>query len=220
MLSVALALCLAQAPLAPDTALPPNHPAVPPANTPANHPPVAPGQAAPTAEELLKRLESAGDLKGKEKTFEIASSLGKLYFAHGRYADAVVFLDQAVVKAEPARALYLAKKKAAGSKGVPTPSAAGCVPGAEETMESQLAKAKAQKDPGFAAACARAALHPLIDVETQLGAAKFLTHDAAGAIAVYDRALVLFDSNPEARYGRGAALLDSKGEDVAALKQA
>src|SRR5688500_4371789 len=110
-----------------------------------DHPPVKPGQAAPTAEELLKRLESAGDLKGKEKSFEIASSLGKLYSAHGRSADAVVFLDQAVTKAEPARTLYLAKKKALGTKGVPTASAAGCVPGPEETMESQLAKAQAHK---------------------------------------------------------------------------
>ncbi len=190
------------------------------AQVPADHPPVKPGQTAPSAEELLKRLEGAGDLKGKEKSFEIASSLGKLYYAHGRYTDAVVFLEQAVSKAEPARALYLSKKKAAGAKPVPTAAVAGCAPAAEETMEGQLAKATAQKDPAAAAACARAALHPLIDVETTLGAAKFLANDAAGAIAVYDRALLLFDSNPEARYGRGAAILDSKGDDVAALKLA
>ncbi len=231
MISVALALCLAQAPLAPDTALPANHPAMPEAKAgpipegatvPPNHPqlPGATTAPAPSAEELLKRLESAGDLKGKEKTFEIASSLGKLYFAHGRYADAAIFLDQAVLKAEPARTLYMAKKKALGSKAVPTPAAAGCVPGAEETMESQLARAQAQKDPAFAAACARAALHPLMEVETELAAAKFLSHDTPGAIAVYDRALLLFDSNADARYGRGAALLDSKGEDLTALKQA
>ena len=240
MLTVALAVFLSQAPLAPDTALPLNHPQVPSASAtpgpiapgtplPPNHPPL-PGaadpapmnqvQAAPSADELLKRLEASGDLKGKEKSFEIAASLGKLYSAHGRYPDAVVFLDQAVAKAEPARTFYLAKKKALGSKSVPTPSAAGCVPGPDETMERQLAKAQAQKDPAFAAACARAALHPLMDVETQLGAAKFLSHDPAGAIAAYARALVLFDSNPEARYGRGAVLLDSKGEDLAALKLA
>ena len=217
MLFVALSMCLAQAPLAPDTAMPPNHPSVAPGP---GHPAVKDGQPAPTAEELLKRLETSGDLKGKEKTFEIAASLGKLYYAHGRYTDAVVFLDQAVLKAEPARAFYLAKKKTLGLKGVPTAAAAGCVPGPEETMVSQFAKAQAQKDPAFAAACARAALHPLIEVETQLGAAKFLNHDTAGAIAVYDRALLLFESNPEARYGRGAALLDSKGEDPAALKLA
>ncbi len=209
MIAAALALLLAQAPL------PPDHPPLPPA-----HPPVQPGRAAPTADELLKRLESAGDLKTKEKTFEIAASLGKLYYAHGRYTDAVVFFDQAVLKAEPARALYLARKKALGAKGVPTAAAAGCVPGQDETLDTQLAKAQAQKDPAFAAACARVALHPLIELESQLGAAKFLIHDAPGALAVYDRALVLFDSNPEARYGRGAVLLDSKGEDVAALKLA
>lgn len=219
MLFAALALTLAQAPLAPNAAMPPNHPG-PGAAGVDPHPSVKPGQPAPTAEELLKRLESAGDLKGKEKSFEIAASLGKLYFSHGRYADAVVFLDQAVIKAEPARALYLAKKKAIGTKGVPTAAAAGCVPGPEETMDSQFAKASAQKDPAFAAACARAAMHPLIDVEVQLASAKFLTHDVIGALAVYDRALLLFESNPEARYGRGAVLLDTKGEDVAALKRA
>lgn len=178
------------------------------------------GQPAPSAEELLKRLEATGDLKTKEKSFEIASSLGKLYFAHGRYADAVVFYDQALLKAEPARVLYLAKRKELGSKPVPAAGAAGCAPGPQDTLDVQLAKAKAQKDPAFAAACARAALHPLIELEAELGAAKFLNHDPLGALAVYDRALTLFESNPEARYGRGALLLDSKGDDVAALKAA
>ncbi len=210
MLFVALAL-LSQAPL------PPDHPTIAPGP---NHPPVQAGQRAPTADELLKRLEAAGDVKSKDKTFEIASSLGKLYFAHGKYPDAVVFLDQAVTKAEPTRALYLAKKKAIGVKPVPTAAAAGCVPTPDATMDTLFAIASAQKDPTFAAACARAALHPLIDVESQLASAKFLNHDTIGAIAVYDRTLLLFDSNPEARYGRGAALLDSKGEDVVALKQA
>lgn len=199
----ALTLCLlAQAPLPP------------------NHPPMREGAEAPSAEELLKKLEATGDLKTKEKSFEIAASLGKLYFAHGRYPDAVIFFEQAVAKAEPARALYVAKKKQLGDKPVPAASAAGCVPGADEPMDALIAKAQAQKDPGAAAACARAALHPLIDLESELGAAKFLSHDPLGALTVYDRALALFDSNPEARYGRGAVLLDAKGDDVAALKAA
>ena len=222
VLSAAVVLLLAQAPLPPDsTALPPNHPAIPdsaPSGAlPPNHPPVGDGQA-PSGDELLKKLEAVGDLKTKEKTFEIASSLGKLYFVHGRYPDAVIFLEQAVVKAEPARAFYLAKKKALGNKPVPAPAAAGCPPAADATLDSQFARAQAQKDVAFAAACARSALHPLAEVESELAAAKFLSHDPVGALAVYDRALALFESNPDARYGRAALLLDSKGDDLASLK--
>ena len=222
-LTAAVLLSLAQAPLPPNPGpLPPNHPAMdapkPSGELPPNHPPVREGQGAPSGEELLKKLEAVGDLKAKEKTFEIAASLGKLYFVHGRYPDAVTFLEQAVIKAEVGRAFYLAKKKALGKAPVPAASAAGCAPTAESTLDSQLAKAQAEKDPAFAAACARSALHPLIEVESQLGAAKFLSHDPIGALAAYDRALLLFDTNPDARYGRAALLLDFKGDDVGALK--
>lgn len=221
MLLAVLSLLISQAPLPADhPPLPPNHPPMDEGQLPPNHPKVGEGKPAPSAEELLKRLESAGDLKGKEKNFEIAASLGKLYYAHGRYTDAVTFYEQALLKAEPARTFYFAKKKASGSKPIPTAGAAGCAPGPEETLDTQLAKAQAQKDPTFAAACARAALHPLMELEAQLAAARFLNHDTAGALAVYDRALQLFDSNPEARYGRGALLLDSKGDELPALKAA
>jgi tetratricopeptide (TPR) repeat protein len=216
---IVVVLMLGQAPLPPDK-LPPNHPAVPEVPLPADHPAVAPGANAPSGEELIKRLEAVGDLKSKEKTFEIAASLGKLYFAHARYADAALFFEQAVVKAEPARTLYLAKKKAVGSAAVPTAAAAGCPTGPDVTLEQQLKKAQSHKEPSSAAACARAALHPLIEVENQLAAAKFLNHDSEGALAVYERALTLFDSNPEARYGRAALLLDTKGDQLPALKSA
>ena len=168
MLSVAVVLLLSQAPLPPghpamppghpvvpdsqpSGELPPGHPAVPavapPAGQlPANHPAVREGQTAPSGEDLLKKLEAVGDLKSKEKTFEIAASLGKLYFVHGKYADAVTFLEQGVIKAEPARALYLAKKKALGNRPVPTAAAAGCPATAESTLEGQLARAQTQKD--------------------------------------------------------------------------
>jgi tetratricopeptide (TPR) repeat protein len=60
----------------------------------------------------------------------------------------------------------------------------------------------------------------LIELESQLASARFLTGDKIGALAVHDRALELFPSNAEARYGRAALLLDFKGDDLDALKSA
>ncbi len=45
-------------------------------------------------------------------------------------------------------------------------------------------------------------------------------HDSKGALATFESALDLFESNPEARYGRAAVLLDTAGDDLNALKTA
>jgi len=113
----------------------------------------------------------------------------------------VVYLAQALDKAKPARTFYLEQKKAAGSKPLPAASTVGCTPNPDDHLDTQLglAKEKAKTDHAAAAACVRAALHPLIEVETQLGNARFLTHDPTGALAAYESALELFESNPEAR---------------------
>lgn len=215
MLPVVLML-LSQQPLQADQPreLPPNHPQVPA--------PAAPGEAAPTTEELMGRLDAMKGLADKDKSFEVAASLGRLYYAHGRYAEAATYLTQALEKAKPARTFYLEQKKAAGSKPLPAASAVGCAPKPDDKLEQQLgvAKAKAKSDPAAAASCLRAALHPLIEVESQLGNARFLTRDATGALAAYESALALFESNPEARYGRAALLLDTRGDDLKALEQA
>lgn len=213
MIFSAVVVLLAQAPLPPDhpAEMPPNHPAMPAADAPA-----------PSARDLLQKLDGMRDLADKDKPFEVAASLGRLYYAHGRFADASTFLSQAVEKAKSAREFYLAQKKAAGSKPMPAASTIGCASKPEDKLEEQLAlaKTKAKADPAAAAACIRAALHPLIEVETQLGNSRFLLHDPAGALASFESALVLFESNPEARYGRGAVLLDSRGDDPKALADA
>ncbi|MBL8957784.1 MAG: tetratricopeptide repeat protein [Myxococcaceae bacterium] len=207
MLPVVL-LLLSQQPLEPgNRQLPPNHP---------------PAEAAPSAGELMKKLDGMKDLADKDKSFEVAATLGRLYYAHGRYAEAVTYLGQALEKAKPARDLYAQLKKAAGNKPLPAASAAGCTPGPDDKLDAQLelAKTKGRQDPAAGAACARAALHPLIELETQLGNARFLMRDPTGALASYESALELFESNPEARYGRAALLLDSRGDDLKALEQA
>lgn len=217
-----LALTLSQAPLAPGAQVPQNHPQVPapePLALPSGHPTVDEGKM-PSTEELIRRLEGAGDLKNAPKSFEVASSIGRLYLAGGRLKEAVQYLDQAVTITNPTRALYEAKRKQLKDKPMPPAGSVGCAAGAEVKFEELANKAKAQTDVAAAAACARAALMPLIALENELAHAKFLSGDAEGALQVHTRALALFESNPEARYGKAALLLDTRGNDVKSLKVA
>ncbi|MDP1826373.1 MAG: hypothetical protein Q8L48_24105 [Archangium sp.] len=192
--------------------------AAPPA-LPPNHPPMA----APSADDLVKKLDATAGLKEKDKPFEIAASLGRLYFGQGRYADAQTFFKQAVAGAEGARASFLAQKKLAGNKPVPGAAEVGCEPKPDATLvvlqEKAKALAAAKNAPG-AVACLKAALAPLMELEVMLGHTQFLLHDPAAALFTYTRALETFPSNGEARYARAALTLDAYGDDVAALGRA
>ncbi|MBI3180570.1 MAG: hypothetical protein HYZ28_00250 [Myxococcales bacterium] len=210
--------------------LPPGHPPLDAPATlapplPSGHPPVSQSTAAPSIEELIRKLDAQGDLKTKEKTFEIAAAMGKLYYSTGRFGEAVEYLGQAEAKAEPTRKLYLeARKKAAkAKKEIPTASSAGCAPNKDASLESlhTAAEARAKSgDPAAAAACARAALAPLTEVELTLAHAKFIVGDAPGALAAHERQLEVNEASPDALFGRAIVLLDSRGEDVNALEQA
>ena len=116
---------------------------------PPNHPPLggAQAQAAPatpaaapsqSAEELLKQLDQTAGLKEKEKTFQVAASLGKLYYGQGRFADALVYLQQAADKAEPLRSFYVTQRKKALAQKLDLPNAetAGCAFGAADSVRS------------------------------------------------------------------------------------
>ena len=207
-MSVALALVLLA------QVVPPSPRLVPP---PPNPPQV---KSAPNAAELLGKLDQSKDLKDRDKPFEIAASLGKLYYAHGRFKDAAVYLQQATAKAALAREYYLQMRKKAGSKPMPAPGSVGCAPPAEVSLADQLTLAKRQSDPAAAAACVRVGLTGLIDVETELGNAQFLMHESLDALGTFDRALELFESNADARYGRAAVLIDLRGDDLMALGSA
>src|SRR5688500_1976521 len=75
-----------------------------PGALPEGHPAMSrSGRAAPTAEELLKQLDEMPGLREREKTFEIASALGKLYYTNGRHEDAVPYFLLAEQKGKPAR---------------------------------------------------------------------------------------------------------------------
>ncbi len=181
--------------------LPPNHPA-------------PTGNAPPSADELLGKLDATPGLKERDKTFEIAASLARLYFGAGRYQGAQLYYRQALEKTKVARERYLSLR--AQLKGNET--APDCAPSEALQLEAAVALA-AKKKGAAAAACLKTALAPAREVEVLLGDAYFLGKDVSSALATWDSALALFDDNHDARYARAAALLDSRGEDVEVLKQ-
>jgi tetratricopeptide (TPR) repeat protein len=243
-MNLSLALATAALLAAEPTNLPAGHPPVPPGTTaspatspaapagaaapsgelPAGHPPTSgTGRAPPSAEELLSQLDSTQGLREREKTFEIASSLGRLYYVNGRNTDAVIYLLQAEARARPVRDLFLAQRKKLGKAPVPSPDAAGCgfAPGTPVEDMSTAAQERAKKgDTAGAVACARAALTPVLDVEMMRAHALFLSGDAAGALSTYAGVLEVEPKHEEALFSRSALLFETKGEDVAALKQA
>ncbi|RKG81514.1 hypothetical protein D7W82_27970 [Corallococcus sp. CA049B] len=208
-------------------ALPPGHPTMPAGSPvapgtplPSGHPTVDTNKLPPSAEELMKQLDSSEGLREREKTFEIASSLGRLYYMNGRNAEALAYLGQAQSKADGVRSLFLASRKKLGKAAIPTPEAANCgfTPGqALDSMEA-VAQARAKSgDAAGAAACALAALVPALDVDTLRGNALYLGGDTANALKAYARVLEVEPRHEEALYAHSALLFETQGEDLQAL---
>ena len=223
---VALSLLAAGEP----SSLPPGHPqlnAEAPAQVgalPANHPPLA-GGGAPDAQELMRKLEQVKGLKDQPKPFEVAHSIGRLYYAAARYPEAADYFAQAVAKGEPARKLYLEqrKKAQAAKQKMPSPEGVGCEPGADQKLEELVKKAQERagaNDAAGAAMCARVALIPVLEAEMLRGKALFLSGDARDAVADFTRVLEVSEGDAEALYARGNARLDAMGDDVKALELA
>ncbi|MCP3144296.1 tetratricopeptide repeat protein [Pyxidicoccus xibeiensis] len=210
--------------------MPEGHPAVdgaaaaPPGELPPGHPPMSgTGRAPPSAEELLRQLDTTEGLREREKTFEIAASLGRLYYVNGRHSDAATYLQQAEARGKATRELFLAQRKKLGKAAVPSAEAAGCgfSQGMAVDAMTAVAQERAKKgDVPGAAACARAALAPVLDVTVMRANSLFLTGDLAGALAAYAGVLDVDPTHEEALYSRSALLFETKGEDLAALKQA
>ncbi len=222
-------------PLAPGAQLPPNHPPMkagplePGAQMPPNHPatnapPLTQQQGgAPSGSEgddLLKKLDAAGDLTGKPKTFEVAAALGKLYYGRGRYDEAGKSLSEAEQKGDEARTLFLSQRKKAG-KALPSPEQAGCPSAASgATFETLLAAAKEKAKAGQApasATCARVALEPVLEVKEFSARNFMLRGDSAGALKEYEGILEVDESHAAALFGRGSVLLETRGDDPKAL---
>jgi tetratricopeptide (TPR) repeat protein len=203
--------------------------APPDAPLPADHPRLTEGKAPPTAEQLLQQLDATPGLKEREKTFEMAGMIGRLYLHNGRPQDARAFLAQAEQKASGLRALLLAEEKrlaAPARAGVEKAVAEGkACPGlAEDALfEAREAEARARLakgDRAGAVGCARMALLPLLDVLAQAGTAAQLAGDVPGALAAHDRALALDPAAPESLFARAALLYETRGQDRQALTRA
>ncbi|MBN8465675.1 hypothetical protein JYJ95_04080 [Corallococcus exiguus] len=211
-------------------ALPPGHPTMPAGSPvapgtplPSGHPTVDTNKLPPSAEELMKQLDSSEGLREREKDFEIASSLGKLYYMNGRNAEALAYLGQAQTKADGVRALFLSSRKKLGNAAIPTPEAASCgfTPGQPLDSMAAVAQARAKSgDAAGAAACALAALVPALDVDVLRGNALYLTGDSANALKAYARVLEVAPRHEEALYAHSSLLFETKGEDLQALKSA
>jgi tetratricopeptide (TPR) repeat protein len=194
-----------------------------PASLPAGHPQVDPSQKAMSMPELLQKLDSTPDLKKREKTFEIAAALGKLYYGSSRFADAAVYLRQALAKTEGFRNAWSEARRKAGSAALPAPSDVGCGPDAQSALDGwmQVMRSKLQAgQAGAALACGNAAGAQVVDVERVLANALFLSGDAPGALSELDRAVSLDDHDAEAVFLRGAVRIDAQGDDVKALDMA
>jgi tetratricopeptide (TPR) repeat protein len=186
-------------------------------------PPSSQGRLPPSAEELLKQLDSTEGLRTREKTFEIAASLGKLYYSNGRPGEAMMYFLQAEQKAMGLRALYVEQRKKLGKKPVPGAEEAGCgfTPATPMADMAQVAEERAKKgDVAGAAACARAAVALVVEIEVLRGQALYLSGDKVGALTVFERVLEVAPSEPEALFSRSALLYETKGEDVKALRAA
>jgi hypothetical protein len=101
---------------------------------PPGHPTVAPGAAAPSTDELLRRLDATPDLKSRPKPFEVSAALGKLYYSRGRWKDAAEAFRQTGETAAPLRAFFLAER--ARTKGaLPPADAVNCRLSADAAVE-------------------------------------------------------------------------------------
>jgi tetratricopeptide (TPR) repeat protein len=198
---------------------------------PPGHPPLAPAAAAPapaiverTEDELMRELDSMPDLATRDKPFEVAVSLGKLYYANGRFTEAALYLGQAAQKGEPARLLWLeqSRRARAAKLDLPTAQEAGC---AEETSEltARVQRAadlgKAGKT-GPAATCSRLAVRPVMEIRNMLAAAQFHAGEPEAALKTTEGTLQATPDDPDALYFQASILFETRGDDLASLRRA
>ncbi|RKG81867.1 hypothetical protein D7V88_25895 [Corallococcus terminator] len=202
----------ASAPVAPGAPLPQGHPPVSDAN-----------KLPPSAEELMKQLDSTEGLREREKTFEIASSLGKLYYTNGRNAEALSYLAQAQAQSDGARTRFLALKKKLGKTPLLSLAEANCgfTPG--QTLDAMDAAVQARAKSGDiagAATCARASLEPVLDVELLRGNALYLQGDSVASLKAYARVLEVEPKHAEGLFSHASLVFETQGENLQALKSA
>jgi tetratricopeptide (TPR) repeat protein len=189
---------------------------------PPGHPPVKPGAEPSSSRDLLRQLDSTPDLERRQKTFEVADAMGRLYYGNARYPEAVKYLTQAVQKLEPARKQWIAYQRRLHASSR-LPSKEGVCPEEpggplDRRVESARQRLQANKPGG--AACLRQALESAIETGERLANALFLTGDSARALVQYERVLEISPDRPDSLYGHASILFDAKGDDLSALRRA
>ena len=201
-------------------ALPADHPAVAPkpamaapaeAALPQGHPPTAPAASAPSSETLLRQLDSTPGLREKEKSFEVAANIARLYYSSGRARDSLPYFEQAGAQARDLRSALLAEKK----REVPAAAPESCGLSGATPMAERAGVVK-----GKGAACLRAAIAPALDLQALHGQALFLAGESGQALAAFESVLALDARQEDALFGRSALLYETRSDDVKALREA
>lgn len=181
---------------------------------PEGHPPTEAMQA-PAFSTLAAKLESE-----KEKSFENSVNLGELYESHGLPEKAIVHLTQAADLASPLRQLYAGLRRKWTEGSLPTLPREACT-GTPSTSVAEWAGVLKSKsgDLKAALACAQWALGPVRKADVLLGRLLFQEGKIPEAQKVYARLADVLEE-PFGLYAQAMMLIDSKGEDVASLRQA
>jgi len=203
--------------------LPPGHPSLdgtssePPAMPP-GHPATREGAAPPSADELLKRLDAQPDLKTREKSFDVAVAVAKLYYSSARYAEAAEYLAQAWSKSERARQLYLQQLKKVSAPIQPPDACRG--PMELKALIAEMEKRAGANDAAGAAGCGAMAMDQVLEAEEMRGHALALEGNAKGAAESYQRVLQVDPKRESSLYFHAMALIESRPDEVASLKTA
>jgi tetratricopeptide (TPR) repeat protein len=204
--------------------LPPGHPpldgagAPPSGPTPPGHPPMRDGASPPSADDLLRRLDAQPDLKARDKSFDVAVAVGKLYYSSARYAEAAEYLGQAWAKSDRARQLFLQSSKKVS--GPPSPPAACQGPMELQALVAEMEKRAGSNDAAGAAGCGAAAMAQVLEAEEMRANALALTGDPKRAADGYGRVLQVDGKREGSLYGHAMALVESRPDDAASLKAA
>ncbi len=235
MISIAVALLLAQA------ALPPGHPDLPPTahavpqepdkgafQSPPPQAPTVPGDGGEAqandqdAKRLLQQLDAMKEeLKNRPKTAEIEFALANLYYENGRYPEAVDSYRQLIERTREPMERYLAAL--AKPHKVISAEKAGCPLAMRPTYDQLIAIAdekSAAGDWSSAVVCFEAALLPVVTAHARRGNAFFLLGNEDNAIAEHAQALRILPTYPDSLFFLGALLFEGGEGNVPRLKQA
>jgi tetratricopeptide (TPR) repeat protein len=211
--------------LAEEPRLPADHPPInqgaPPSSSSGTLPPGHPAVDSKRTADLIRELDQTEGLLASEKPFQVAVSLGKLYYGSGRFKEAATFLRQAVEKGDSLRKLYRQLRTRAGKRALPTVEKAACGIAAEMALEDQEKSiARATKDAATGASCARLALAPVLDAEQLLSAALLLAGDSSGARQSLERVLEVAPEDADALWAHASVVFETAGDDLTQLKKA